>query len=389
MVTPPREVPLVFLGPSCDADSVRQILPDAVIVPPVARGDLYRYRMLNFGLFVIFDGVFSDALAVAPREIVDVMEDGAAVVGAASMGALRAADCAVAGAVGQGAVFRLFRRGVLTSEDEVAVLHVPDRAYPPVTLALVSIRFALRRAHREGHLAQTQTAALMEAAQNLTYQDRSWARIAAAAGMPLGADVLRALKAHDIKRADVLACCRFVRRHQGTARLASHVRADLRAPVGRMGQPRERGPDPFAGYDMPKVIPDFWLWALCAGALNDAPFPVPSQAQILAADTAALRQAFDDGAPQLSPLFMRFSVFRKAVDLMVARGTAPQPQFLDMAEREILASHGVSNWADLSALPDFRAALDLYRTQRAMALEVRNYRLISLVPVPEPAQTQP
>src|SRR4051794_35601061 len=114
------DAPVVFLGPTCPAEDVLSILPDAMVVPPVRRGDLYRYRILKHSLFVVIDGVFCTAPAVSPREVVDVLADGATVIGASSMGAIRAADCAPAGAIGIGEVYGLYRRRILSSEDEVA-----------------------------------------------------------------------------------------------------------------------------------------------------------------------------------------------------------------------------------------------------------------------------
>jgi len=81
---------------------------------------------------VIIDGVFHQEPAVPPREILDVLEDGAVIVGASSMGALRAAECWPAGMRGVGTIYRLYRRGALKSDDEViGVLYVmsaiPDK----------------------------------------------------------------------------------------------------------------------------------------------------------------------------------------------------------------------------------------------------------------------
>ena len=54
-----------------------------------------------------------------PSEVVAALRDGARVLGAASMGAIRAAECWPAGMQGVGAVYSLYRLGVISDDDEV------------------------------------------------------------------------------------------------------------------------------------------------------------------------------------------------------------------------------------------------------------------------------
>ena len=69
------------------------------------------------------------------------MAQGIHVYGAASIGALRAAELDVFGMRGIGRIYEDFRDGVLEDDDEVAVLHGPEElGYPPVTEAMVNIR---------------------------------------------------------------------------------------------------------------------------------------------------------------------------------------------------------------------------------------------------------
>src|SRR5690242_15969608 len=84
--------PVVYVGPTLAEQEVSEALPGAEIRPPVRRGDLYRDRMLRYSVFVVIDGVFNQQEALPLREIIDVLGDGAWVVGASSMGALRAAE---------------------------------------------------------------------------------------------------------------------------------------------------------------------------------------------------------------------------------------------------------------------------------------------------------
>src|SRR5688572_32760283 len=57
-----------------------------------------------------------------------LFRSGVRVFGAASMGALRAAELQPFGMIGVGQVFQAYRRGHLTDDDEVAVAHGPARS---------------------------------------------------------------------------------------------------------------------------------------------------------------------------------------------------------------------------------------------------------------------
>src|SRR5712691_12195122 len=94
--------PIVYVGPTLSASTVKALLPSSDIRPPIARGYLYRDREAGGAVFVILDGVFTQHLAISPREVVDVACDNALVIGASSMGALRAAECWPVGVQGVG-----------------------------------------------------------------------------------------------------------------------------------------------------------------------------------------------------------------------------------------------------------------------------------------------
>jgi hypothetical protein len=84
-----RSQPIVFVGPSISREEAERHL-GADFRPPCRRGDLEQMRR---GCIVgIIDGVFHQDLAVSPREILQAVDRGVHVFGAASMGALRAAE---------------------------------------------------------------------------------------------------------------------------------------------------------------------------------------------------------------------------------------------------------------------------------------------------------
>lgn len=342
--------PLIFVGPSLGAAEIRNILPNAIIVPPVARGDLYRYRMLNFGFFVILDGKFGDTLAVSPREVADVLQDGAVVLGAASMGALRAVDCGPAGAIGCGTVFRLFRKGVLTSEDDVAVLYLPEAQQLQMSTALVTIRVALRRARRSGAIDALQERALLGAAQARRYDQRSWEGLFQDADPPLCEATKQMLRSSDIKRQDAIACCNFVARNLGAGRLSGYPRKNFSAPIGKFGEIRERGRMRAQDMGLPDGTPDFDTWVQVAG-----------QGLPLVDGVAAQR---DDPV-----LVMRYRAFCAAVAGMRATVETAAPSYLALAENRILVHHGASDWGTLIRASGLAAEFATYRANLALALQ--------------------
>jgi hypothetical protein len=205
----PFSAPVVYVGSTLTAEEVRHVLPEAIVRPPARRLDLYRDRAFGASTFVIIDGVFFQQLAIAPREVLDLLADGARVIGASSMGALRAAECWPRGMIGKGAIYRLFKRGWLQSDDEVAVSFRPDRPEHG-SVALVNVRYAARCAVRARLLSQTQARALLSAAQALFFADRHWPRILADARISADETLRAALEGYDLKRADARRCLRYV-----------------------------------------------------------------------------------------------------------------------------------------------------------------------------------
>ena len=104
---------VVFLGPTLAPRDATFLLA-ADYLPPACQGDIYRAvrdrRPVAIGLV---DGVFQQAPAVWHREILWALTRGVHVFGAASMGALRAAELAPFGMQGVGRVFEAYRDRVL------------------------------------------------------------------------------------------------------------------------------------------------------------------------------------------------------------------------------------------------------------------------------------
>jgi len=186
-----RSVTLVFVGPTLAADEVRARLPGAEVAPPAAMGDvLCAAGRRDVARIAIIDGYFERMAAVWHKEILLALEHGIAVWGAASMGALRAAELARFGMIGVGSIYRAFARGALVADDEVAVAHLPAAyGYRATSDALVNLRDGLARAATAGVITARMRDRPVELARAPHYRERSWARLGAdacAAGMPAG-----------------------------------------------------------------------------------------------------------------------------------------------------------------------------------------------------------
>ncbi|MFF0467313.1 TfuA-like protein [Micromonospora zamorensis] len=166
---------VVFIGPSLPADEVVRLLPDAVVLPPVAHGDLLRLDVAPGDRVLVVDGFFLQHPPVRHREILDLLDRGVTVAGAASMGALRAAELWPFGMRGVGEVFQLYRDGVVTGDDEVAVVHGPaEEGHRALSVPLVNIRVALRRAVAAGVLSEAEAVLLLDIGRELPFRRRSF-----------------------------------------------------------------------------------------------------------------------------------------------------------------------------------------------------------------------
>lgn len=132
--------PIVFLGPTLK-HSVAAELCDCEFRAPAGMGDITRTVSKNPAAIILIDGVFEDQPSVWHKEILYALSKGIAVIGASSMGALRAAELSAFGMTGHGAIYNAFADGSLNDDDEVAVVHGPSELnWQALSDAMVDIR---------------------------------------------------------------------------------------------------------------------------------------------------------------------------------------------------------------------------------------------------------
>jgi len=212
----------VFLGPSLDKKTAEEILP-ATYLPPAKRGDLAAVVRDGADIICLIDGVFHQDSAVAHREILFALKRGVRVIGASSMGALRAAEMDTLGMEGIGEIYRMYKSGELDSDDEVALVFDPDSGIS-LSEPLINIRCTLEKAEHERIITPNDRAALLSAARSLFYPARTYPAIFTAAGETCDAETRGRFLAWaeknscDQKRKDAIAaltCLRTGRDRQG------------------------------------------------------------------------------------------------------------------------------------------------------------------------------
>lgn len=227
---------VIFTGPTLSADSGRVSLPHARFLPPAACGDVLRAVLEGAHVVGLVDGYFDHHLSVWHKEILWAMSRGVTVYGAASMGALRAAELAPFGMLGVGAVFEACARGQLEDDDEVAVTHeAAERGYRPTSEALVNLRATLALAVREAVLSESAAQRLLERQKARFYPERSLRSLTADAS-----ELLPASEARPI--------CRWLRERGAV----NQKLADAEALMGRIAADMTKGPPEPRGHALPE-----------------------------------------------------------------------------------------------------------------------------------------
>ena len=94
-------------------------------------------------------------------------------IGAASMGALRAVEMSPFGMIGVGTIFRWFRDARLVAEDELAVAYDANTG-SALSDALVNMRYAFSRAVAEKVIHRDTRRVLIRLARSLYFPDRTY-----------------------------------------------------------------------------------------------------------------------------------------------------------------------------------------------------------------------
>lgn len=204
---------IVFAGPTAYTLRNSCALPPGARTawwPPAKRGDVLRALVDSPRTLVLLDGYYHQVPAVTHKELLYALDAGVRVMGAASMGALRAAELWRFGMEGVGRVFEWFRDGVLEGDDEVALLHGPEEVgYAATTVALVEIRDAVEHLEAHGTITGLRGERFVDALKALPFRDRTREVVERLGRSILGPLPTRALREHlagrGVKARDALA----------------------------------------------------------------------------------------------------------------------------------------------------------------------------------------
>lgn len=203
---------VVYLGPTLPSTEAALLL-DAEYLPPIRRGDLARLSA-DVRFVGIVDGEFFQSLAVSPKEILPLLRRGVTVAGAASMGALRAAETHRFGMVGVGSVFEMYRDGVLDADDEVALVYDPE-SYRQHSEPLVNLRAALEMAAGLGVISDDEKQQLVGQLKSLYFPERSLGALERLC--PKVGDLFRNVPLPDVKRKDAIELLKVIKRARESA----------------------------------------------------------------------------------------------------------------------------------------------------------------------------
>lgn len=197
---PRRGRRLLFVGPSLWKD---ELPPGIERHPPAAAGDLARLLADPPEMVGLVDGRFETAPSVWHKEILDLLAAGVAVLGAGSLGALRAAELHGHEMVGIGRVFAAYRDGRVRRDDAVMLVHAPaELGFRPLTVALVDAEAAIARVVADA----AERRLLQRIARTMPFRERTWPamleRYRARAGRPCTVVEERLITAASLKRHD-------------------------------------------------------------------------------------------------------------------------------------------------------------------------------------------
>lgn len=167
-----RPKPVIFLGPSLSREKARKIL-DADYRLPAKKGDLLQLILKEVNIVGLVDGYFLQDYPPTPIEVYNlVRKRNVKVFGSSSLGALRAVELGKYGMMGIGKIFRLFRDGILESDDEVAVTFTDYTNYK--SEALIDIRYNLFLAQKYKIIDNTTGRSILKVSKQTYFPYRTY-----------------------------------------------------------------------------------------------------------------------------------------------------------------------------------------------------------------------
>lgn len=171
----------VYIGPTLPPAN-RPATDAITYLPPASAGDMLALAKQPPHRVLLIDGIFEAARAPWHKEILVLLAEGFDVWGAASLGALRAAELHRLGMHPEGAIARAYAAGRIIGDDEVAVAHAPAAfGHRALSLAQVDVRRTLAAALRARILTGDEARRLRAASHAIFFKDRTTPALISAA----------------------------------------------------------------------------------------------------------------------------------------------------------------------------------------------------------------
>ena len=197
---------VIFAGPSfgSDIERLRVENPSILFRGPAARGDILQAVQDGARAIGIVDGYFGEVPSVWHKEILYALQHNVVVAGGASMGALRAAECAAFGMVGLGSIYEDYAEGRLIDDEAVALVHAPEElGWLPLSIPWVDFQPTIDGLYRQGALSLGEHKMLLLAGRALHFSERTYPKVIEGctfAGDDRAKELLRMIRAAKIER---------------------------------------------------------------------------------------------------------------------------------------------------------------------------------------------
>ena len=192
-------VKLLYAGPSLSGATPD--LGDIVLCPPAAHGDIARAVLQGANAIGLVDGLFDAVAAVWHKEILFALSRGVRVLGGASMGALRAAECAPFGMEPVGRIAQSYADGSRDDDADVGLVHAPaELGYLPLSEPIVDIEATLDHLVVLKLVTAHERLLMLAHARTVFFGDRTLDRLVPASLEPRRDNILAAYAAHHISQ---------------------------------------------------------------------------------------------------------------------------------------------------------------------------------------------
>jgi len=162
----------VFIGPTGHGMN----LDGLDVFAPAQQGDIARAVHEGEKTIVLIDGFFTQNLAPWHKEILHAIHQGCRVIGAGSLGALRAVECERYGAEPVGVIAEWYKNGTCTDDADVALAHsAAEDGCKQLSVPLVNIMATAKHLEESGKIKSAQQ--VIEQCRGIFYMERSWQRL--------------------------------------------------------------------------------------------------------------------------------------------------------------------------------------------------------------------